>query len=135
MGYGNVTLEVTEIDGKPLLEPLVVSRSAGVWRSNSIHTLTLSPGESTVREIHIEKSVKHPASLLSLLSPPSFRYDNFPYEFASPSSSPSIQYRRLRMRAVFESELMGPFGKPGDVWTGRIMSEARDYMVSETFYH
>lgn len=133
-GYGNVTLEVTEIDGKSLPEPLIVRRSVGVWRSNRIHTVVLQPGESAVREIHMDKGVKRPAFPLNFLTPPSFNYEDFPYTFAQATSSASIQYRRLRMRAVFESGPWGPFAKPGDVWTGRIVSVERDYNVHETFY-
>ena len=106
LGYDNVTLELFAIDDKALVPPIVVKRSISNWNRNPIYSLTLKPGDTMVREIHLTKDF---ASFV--------HYQNFPVMAAGDS-------HKIRMRAVFANSVAG---LNQSVWFGQVVSSAEDY--------
>ncbi len=124
-GAYNLTLRITEVDGKTLDNPIIIHRSGLEWGGNVGSLRLIEPGEAVVREVrlHVPAQIFNPAAPKtdSDLKPHGYRYWQFPV----PDKD---RDRQIILSAVFANDLDHNEGGT-KVWTGQIASPPTDYRV------
>ena len=126
LGNYSLTLEIAKINGRVLPEPLVVRRNGGTWFANGRFAETVDEREAIVRSVSLfmpDDVIKNSTvPVRQSLEPLNWNYFGFPF----PNSSAPV---RLTMRAVF-SNTVPTESKEKPIWTGKIASPWKDYLVS-----
>lgn len=113
-GFYNLHLEITELDGQKLLEPLLIAKGPRAWTENAASTDILSSQEAVVREVHLHVPFESENPVTRELNPWGNSYGFFPFP------SQSMSRRKVTIKAVFEVKSVKP--QHPEIWTGRIES-------------
>ncbi len=121
-GNGTLRLEISAVDSKPLSQPILVTRHTIDWSTNYIRGVTLGPGDVSVREVHLY--LYQPGERRNPQADTGNREDYLGF----PTITSNSTFHTYRMRAVFEIT-PSEWGTHEGIWTGRAVSETRDYKV------
>jgi hypothetical protein len=125
-GSGNLTLEISAIGARQLLQPIKVVRKVTAWYRNDATFTEMPPGEMILREVSIEVP-KGWHGAQTQRRP--WLYEGFPMEAIRGTNMANLT--AFQMRAVFAIEQDG-FTEKEKVWTGKITSPEHTYMLNRT---
>jgi hypothetical protein len=135
-GWGNLSLEITALDGRPLAKPIPLTKRGRAWAADYPSHFVLAPGQMIVRELSFTEISQHGRMLVS--SPRRTRTDGkIVVEFVNipdfPVGKPGQQQETATIRAVYDVPVRDAAGYA--VWTGRIESQAQSFTVQLPAVH